>query len=285
MPAGSYPFAVGELRCSVLSDGYTAHPAPWLFPNADPEQLRAGLYANGLPTLSVVTPLTCLLIETGREVILIDAGAGPGSPTTGALVARLEVAGIRPQDVGTVVLTHAHPDHIGGAVDAAWHPTFPNARHLIAEAEVDFWCGTQPDLSRLRLPRSITAGMSETAEAVLTAIRHHVETIWGEHEIVPGVRALPAPGHTPGHLAIELSSGGQTLLHMGDAAEHPLHLERLDWDCGYDQDPVLALATRRALLERANAAAAPVLAFHFPFPSLGRLSAGPDGGSRWSPGW
>src|SRR5262249_35698379 len=118
MPEGSQHFQVGSIRCNVLSDGYYAYPASWFFPNADRDVLCRALDERHLPHDDVLSPFTCLLIETGRHVVLVDTGAGEHSRTTGAIRARLEVAGVRPADVDTVIVTHAHPDHIGGAVDA-----------------------------------------------------------------------------------------------------------------------------------------------------------------------
>jgi glyoxylase-like metal-dependent hydrolase (beta-lactamase superfamily II) len=125
--------------------------------------------------------------------------------------------------------------------------------------------------------------MESTAKRCLLALRHHVELIDRESDILPGVRAIPAPGHTPGHLALLLTSGGRQLLNLGDAAVHPLHLEEPGWKSGFDLDPEQALATRRALLQRAVAEDMSVMAFHFPFPSVGRVAARTEGGWEWMP--
>ena len=103
--------------------------------------------------------------------------------------------------------------------------------------------------------------------------------------MLPGVTAVPAPGHTPGHLAIVIESEGEKLLNMGDAAVHPLHLEQPEWENGFDLDPQPAASTRRGLLNRAVAEDMRLMAFHFPFPSVGRVAARQEGGWEWSPGW
>ena len=139
MPEGSHRFQVGSVYCTVLADGYFSYPSPWFFPNADRVRLARALAERRLPLENVLCPYTCLLIETGRSVVLVDAGAGESSSTTGAIVARLEMEGIRPRHVDTVILTHAHADHIGGAVDARGRPVFPNARCILAERELEFW--------------------------------------------------------------------------------------------------------------------------------------------------
>src|SRR5689334_10951537 len=117
MPAGSYRFQVGSICCTVLSDGYFSYPTPWFFPNADPARLRGELEAKRLPPDHILSPYTCLLIQSGRHTILVDTGAGENSTTSGAIGARLGMEGVRSRDIDTVVLSHAHPDHVGGAID------------------------------------------------------------------------------------------------------------------------------------------------------------------------
>jgi glyoxylase-like metal-dependent hydrolase (beta-lactamase superfamily II) len=233
----------------------------------------------------VLSPYSCLLIETGRRVILVDTGGGPSTVTSGAIAARLEMAGVRPKDVDTVVLTHAHPDHIGGAVDARGHPAFPNAGYVLAEREKEFWMTPRPDLNGMRLPLDVKFSILETARRCLAALHFQMELISRETEIAPGVTIIPAPGHTPGHLALLIASGGQKLLNLGDAAVHPLHLEESTWQNGFDLAADRAIVTRQALLERAAAENMHVMAFHFPFPSVGRIAPCNRGGWAWSPGW
>jgi glyoxylase-like metal-dependent hydrolase (beta-lactamase superfamily II) len=284
VPEGSHRFSVGSINCTVLSDGYVSYPASWFFCNADPATLNRALESHRLPADDVLSPYTCLLIETGRHVILIDTGAGATSLTSGAIVARLEIAGIRPKDVDTVVITHAHPDHIGGAIDLCGRPAFPNARYVLSEIEWEFWTGARTDLSSLRVPDPAKEGLQSMARRCLGVLRHQLEPIQRETELVPGVTAIPAPGHTPGHLAVAIASDGESLLNLGDAAVHPLHLEEPQWQNGFDLLPEQALATRRSLMQRATADGMRLMAFHFPFPSVGRVEVS-NGGWRWTPGW
>jgi len=155
---------------------------------------------------------------------------------------------------------------------------------VLAETEWEFWTAARADLSHMRVPEAAREAMSSLARRSLGALRHQIEPVTGETEVVPGVTAIPAPGHTPGHMAVLISSEGHQLLNLGDAAAHPLHLERPEWENGFDLAPDVALATRRRLLERAEAEGIHVMAFHFPFPSVGRVSAR-NGGWQWTPGW
>jgi glyoxylase-like metal-dependent hydrolase (beta-lactamase superfamily II) len=284
MPEGSHRFQVGSVTCTVLSDGYYAYPAAWFFPNADPAELHRSLERHRLPLENVLSPYTCLLIETGRHIVLVDTGAGETSSTTGAIQARLDMAGIRSKDVDTVILTHAHADHIGGAIDPCGRPAFPNARYVLSEIEWEYWTAARVDPGPMRVPEAAKTSINSMARRCLGVLRHQVEPILRETEVVPGVVAIPAPGHTPGHLAVLIASDGQQLLNLGDAAVHPLHLEQPSWQNGFDLAPDRALLTRRWLMDRAIAGNMHVMAFHFPFPSVGRVAVN-NGGWLWTPGW
>lgn len=285
MPTGSQRFQVGSITCTVLTDGYACYPTAWFFPDADCERLGKALESRGFPLDRVLSPYSCLLIESGRRVILVDTGAGQAATTSGAIAARLEMAGVRPKDVDTVVLTHAHPDHIGGAADMRGYPAFPHAAYVILEREYEFWMRPRADLDGMQLPPEVRRPMQAIARRSLAALHFQLEPIGCETEIAPGVVALPAPGHTPGHLAILIASGGEKLLNLGDAAVHPLHLEEPAWQNGFDLEAGRALSTRRELMERAAAENMRVMAFHFPFPSVGRIARRTQGGWDWTPGW
>ncbi|TQS27221.1 MBL fold metallo-hydrolase [Microbispora sp. KK1-11] len=189
----------------------------------------------------------CFLVRAAGRTVLVDAGiGGVGSPATwaplpGRLIGELAAAGAAPADVDVVVLTHLHSDHMGGAVvDGA--PAFPNARHLVQRAEVE-WAA------------------DPVRELILDPLRDLLDVVDGDVEPVPGVRVVHAPGHTPGHQIVEAGD----VIMSGDALHHPVQLADPAIRYVYDEDPDLAVRTRKDILARA-AVLAPA---HFPDPFVG----------------
>ena len=286
MATDIHRFKIGTCECAAVNDGTFAYhePAALLFPNAAQGPLEEALRAHDLHPegwAEWVSPYTCLLIRTGSHHVLVDTGAGDLAPTTGNLLGNLQAMGVEPRDIDTVILTHAHPDHIGGNVDAAGKPAFPTARYIMCRDEWDFWTSA-PGLEALMVPEQIKELLLGFAQKNLPPIQGQLDLIEDETEIVPGVRAVPAPGHTPGHMAVAVSSGGEQLLCTADAALHPIHLEHADWSPVFDLAPDQAATARRRLFARAATEKALVLAFHFPFPGLGRVIEEGEGW-RWVP--
>jgi glyoxylase-like metal-dependent hydrolase (beta-lactamase superfamily II) len=211
--------------------------------------------------------------------VLVDTGADGLAPTTGRLMQNLQDVGIAPGDIDTVILTHGHPDHIGGNTDAGGKPAFPNARYVMWRDEWNFWTSKQAEQ---RLDEHLREVLIKFACENLPPIEAKTDLIDREKEIVPGIRAVEARGHTPGHMALEIASKGEQLLCISDAALHPIHLEQPEWYAAVDLDPGQAVATRRQLLHRAADQNALVLAFHFPFPGIGRIVQKGEGW-QWQP--
>jgi glyoxylase-like metal-dependent hydrolase (beta-lactamase superfamily II) len=270
MASSRESFSVGDIQCVAISDGTFSYPPDWMFSNVPQEQLEDTLRERDLPSNQVVTPYTCLLVKTGKHKVLIDTGAGGLAPTTGDLLKQLKTEGITPEEITTVVLTHAHPDHIGGVLGTDGKPAFPNASYVISRTEWDFWT-SDPDLNSCRLNDHMKELLVNCARNNLSPLKERVELLDGEKEVVPGVYAIPAPGHTPGHIALVLSSSKAQLLHMADSVLHPLHLEHPGWRNVFDLNEDDAATTRQRLVDRAATDNASVLAYHFPFPGLGRV--------------
>lgn len=269
-------FRVGALDCVAVSDGVRPYPANMFFANAPEEELREALAAAGEGPDTVTSSYNCLAIRAGDEWTLVDTGIGPVDAALGQLLPRLREADIPPEEIATVVLTHGHPDHIGGLTDPEGSLNFPNARYVMWRDEWEFWTSEE----RLAgLPEL----MASFARKNLPPIAERVELLEQEAELLPGVHAFPTPGHTPGHMALSLVSEGERLWVLGDAILHPLHIRRLDWHAAFDMDPEAARRTRRRLLERAASEGTDLHCFHFhPAPGIGTVEAGADGW-RWSP--
>jgi glyoxylase-like metal-dependent hydrolase (beta-lactamase superfamily II) len=219
------------------------------------------------------------LVNTGEHRVLIDTGAGALGADTGRLLGSLQSAGVDPGDIDYVILTHGHPDHLGGNVDAQGNVVFPQAQWIMSKIEWDFWMGGEAERVLPEHGRDVLLG---TAQRNLSAIRGRISLVAGEAEIVPGVRILPAPGHTPGHVAVAVSSAGEELLCLVDLVLHPIHLQEPEWSAAVDMLPDRLVATRHAFLGRAAAENCLVMAFHFPFPGLGRASS-LGVGWQWEP--
>jgi len=284
-----YRFKVGTFECMAVSDGtftYTPPnfppPATFLFFNAPKERLEQVLREHNLRPerwVEWTSPYICLLVNTGKHLVLVDTGAGGLAPTTGKLIPNLEAEGIAAKNIDTVILTHGHPDHIGGNTNAEGKPAFPKARFVMWEDEWDFW---NSDLAGLKVDEHTRELLSMLARKNLPPIQSQLNLIDHETEIVPGIQAIAAPGHTPAHMALAISSGIERLLCISDVVLHPIHLEQPDWYAAIEFAPQQVVTTRRQLLKRAEAEKALVIAFHFPFPGLGHVVQKGEGW-QWKP--
>jgi len=284
-----YRFKVGVFECMAVSDGTLTYapptfppPATFLFANAPRELLERVLREHSIQPeqwVAWASPYICVVVNTGEHRVLVDTGADGLDPNTGRLLQNLQAGGIAPGDIDTVILTHGHPDHIGGNTDAEGKPAFPKARHVMWKDEWDFWTSEQAELKLDEHGREV---LLKFARNNLPPIQGQLDLVDHEAEIVPGIHAVAAPGHTPGHMALAISSGGEQLLCVSDAVLHPIHLEQPGWHAVVDFAPHEVVATRRQLLNRAAAEKALVLAFHFPFPGLGHVVQKGEGW-QWQP--
>jgi glyoxylase-like metal-dependent hydrolase (beta-lactamase superfamily II) len=264
-------FKVGTFECMAVSDGTFTYPLHSFFANAPKQALEQVLGEHNIQPGEITTPWICLFINTGRHRVLVDTGGGAGlAPSVGKLLGNLKAEGTKPADIDTVILTHGHPDHIGGNTDAEGKPAFPKARYVMWKDEWEFWT-SDPDLAQLQVGEDIKQLMLMLARKNLPPIKGRLDLVDRETEILPGIQAIAAPGHTPGHMALAISSGSEQLLYVSDAALHPVHLEQPGWHAAFDLVPEQTIATRRQLLHRVAAEKVLMIACHFPFPGLGRV--------------
>ncbi len=282
-------FRVGSFEVVTVPDGsvtfpnaiFPLPPAQLLFVNADEAERSVALEDAGLgdwieaaETANVTLPVLPMVVDTGTQRVLFDTGYGAASPvpTGGQLLVNLRAAGIDPAEIDVVVLSHLHPDHILGASDGSGEPAFANARYVTGRSEHDFWTDDARVEAAFPDPGE-RAGLLGPLQATLPAIEARLELVddLAEEEIVPGIRAVAAPGHSPGHMAVTIASGSEQVLAVFDAFIHPLHVAHPDWSFVGDADPDQTEATRRALVDRIEAEEMAVIAYHFPYPGLGRV--------------
>jgi glyoxylase-like metal-dependent hydrolase (beta-lactamase superfamily II) len=268
--SGVHPFNLGSFRCLIVSDGERKLEDPYRsgFVNATDAEMRAEVEAytaaTGDPANQV--GVNILLVDTGRNRVIVDTGNGPGGEGFGKLLSRLDAAGVSVAEIDTVIITHGHSDHINANTDGAGNSTFPRARYVINRTEWEHW----------------TREPGEEATKQLLAIEDRFDKIDADVEIVPGIRAVSATGHTPGQMALLIESDDARLLHVADAWHHPVELLRPDWYFNFDWNPAQTIATRRRLLDLAAIQDLLVLPYHATFPGLGRVRVAGDAW-RWEP--
>jgi glyoxylase-like metal-dependent hydrolase (beta-lactamase superfamily II) len=253
-------FNVGEFDVLMIHDGGAPRPAGGWLASAPKDELEQVVKAHGLDPEAVDSSIMPIVINTGSELVLIDSGLGG---ERGDLPSRLREAGIDVDDIDAVIITHGHGDHVGGLVDAKGELVFRNADYIFWKSEWEYWTS------------EARPGAHPTAWTALKANPELIVLLGGEGqteaEIMPGICAVAAPGHTVGHMAVELSSEGEKLLHVADAAHHWFQLDRPEWSPTFDTDPVQSAVTRKAVFERAAKSGSLFSAYHFPFPGLGRI--------------
>jgi glyoxylase-like metal-dependent hydrolase (beta-lactamase superfamily II) len=273
----------GSFEAIVVSDGHFVLPTGFLVtPDAPPVEREAALKATGQGGDQIQMVNNVTVIRNQSAVILVDSGTGPRhQPTAGKLVDNLTTAGIPPAAVTQVVLTHGHPDHLWGILDANDNPIYPNASYVVSAVEWNVWA--DPDVMR-KMPTILANDrIVNGAKNHFSRIKDKTRMVRHDDEIVSGARVIDTPGHTPGHISLELE-GGDGLLVVGDALTNiAISFQHPSWRVPVDHEPDRGISTRLRLLDRLASEKRRLVCAHLPFPGTGFVER-KDGAYRFLPG-
>ncbi len=275
---GHYRFKLGDFEVTTINDGAIQldGPHPIFGQNIEAAELQNLAEANLLPRERFEIGFSPVMVNTGEALVMFDSGNGAARrPNAGRLAAAMSGIGYTPDQVDIVVLTHFHPDHIGGLMEDG-KPLFSNARYVTHETEFNFW--THDD----RMSGG-TERVAKLTAANVKPLADKTSFIKDGASVTGGITAMAAHGHTPGHTAFHIESGGKRLLLGGDFCNHyVVSLQRPDWHVRFDMDKEGAAATRKKILGMLAADKIPFTSYHMPFPAVGYVES-KDGGFRYVP--
>ena len=267
--AGVYRTKVGEAEVTALLDGYI-DVTPELWVNVSPDEFEAGLREDFLPPDQPLRiSVNAYLVNVGGRLIAVDTGADTWfGPTAGRYLANLAAAGVRPEDVDTVLLTHMHPDHIGGLI-AGGRTVFPKAEIVASAADHQYWTS---DAEKGRAP-DFAKTWFDAVRTVTQLYGERLKLFNGEAEVLPGFQAVALPGHTPGHTGFVLSSGRESLFFWADVTDSTtLQLNSPERALVFDIDKETGVRSRRRAIDLAAADGLLIAGSHVPFPSFGHVA-------------
>ncbi|MEA5097802.1 MAG: MBL fold metallo-hydrolase [Burkholderiaceae bacterium] len=279
---GYYRTMVGQHEVTALFDGAMQMDVQRLT-HARQEDIQKLLARMFVGTHKMQTAVNAYLINTGKHLVLVDAGCGTlYGPQLGHVLANLQAAGYQPEQVDTVVITHLHGDHIAGLIGMNRQPAFLNATVYVDKTESDYWLSDKIAAAAPASWQRIFASAKTAAEPYLQ--RSQWKTFSAGTPIVPGITPVAAPGHTPGHTAFAVESEGARLLIWGDLVHsHAVQFARPDVAFNFDVDPKQAIATRLAIFRAVAESGELVAGMHLPFPGIGHVRAEGRGIYSWVP--
>jgi len=272
-----YRFQIGDIDAAIVSDGeLSLGPARTdMFNGISQDLIDTTLTDNFLSSQNLVLQENALLLNSGGKLVLFDVGSGTSKafgPNAGRIAENLKTLGVARGDIDAIVLTHAHPDHCWGLVADDGSLNFPNAQIFVSEADYNFWT------DEAKISQPFIGDFIPPTRKQLVPNRERITFIKDGAEIVPGVVAMFAPGHTVGHTIFMVTSGSKTLCVTADLAHHHLlTLANPKVEFGFDTDRKQGAATRIRVFDTLVANRTPMLAYHFPWPGIGHLVKQGDG--------
>lgn len=270
---------VGAVEVTALLDGFFQLDTE-LFIGLDEVEATKLADAAYLPSGSRHAPVNAYLVNLGDRLILIDAGtAGGMGANLGHIPAVLKEVGVAPEQIDTILLTHMHADHINGVLGPDGNALFPNAELVVSSKEFAFW----HDDANLNQAPDEAKKTFLGARRASAAYTKRTRLIDGDEEVLPSIRALPLPGHTPGHTGFIIDSEGEKLLIWGDIIHMAAYqFLKPDVSVVFDTDPMMAAETRKRILDQVSKDRMMVTGMHMPFPGFGHV-AGENGSYRYIP--
>jgi glyoxylase-like metal-dependent hydrolase (beta-lactamase superfamily II) len=270
-----YRYKVGEFEVTALNEGLARNAAVQnMAVNKQLPDIQKALGDAFLPTDHVINQFNTLVINTGRNLVLVDSGFGDnGPPTAGSLITNMQAAGIDPKTIDTVLVSHFHGDHISGIRAKAGAANFPNAEIMVPAGEWQFWTDAS---NQAKVIDAFKPGFGNV-KRVFDPVAKDVKQFEHGKELVPGISSVDARGHSPGHTAFLVSSGNGKLLITSDSVNHQILIRNPEWSLWADMDAAMAISTRKRLLDMAATDKIQISAYHLPFPSTGFISKRGDG--------
>lgn len=272
---GFYKTKVGDKEITVISDGGLYFPDNFFAQEPKEADLKKIQLKNGFATDTVAVQVNALAIKDTNGLTLVDVGTSKGIyDTVGNFLENFSKAGYTTGEVKRIVLTHLHFDHFGYLFDANGNAIFPNAEIILSEAEYNFWNNGTPNLSNVHTDQGTKDFFISSAKAVIKNMKKDFTVKKDGQEVAPGLNMIAAPGHTPGHFAIE----GNDFVYLADTFVHPwLHLSNPEWTSKADVDPKSVVASRKRILDKVSKDNILVAGSHSNFPGFGRISKNAKG--------
>ena len=268
---GFYRFKVGGFTVTTVYDGYRDIPLQGFVRNAPLDEVQKVLADSFLSTETYRIPFTVTFVDTGKQLVVFDAGNGvtPAGATNGRMIENMRAAGIDPAKVEVVIQSHFHGDHVNGLTNAEGGRAFPNAEVVVPATEWAWWSDAG---NETRTPEGQRPNFANAAKR-FAPYNSRVRQVADGAEVIPGIRAMAAYGHTPGHTLYHVADGSAEMVFLADITNRPeLFARRPDFHAVFDFDPVMAEASRRKVFDRISADRVRVTGYHFPFPANGYVT-------------